>query len=345
MKSGGLYVMWLSGVLNNVTGIFTARSTDGVNWKNFTLVLRPGLNGSWDELVYSPSVIWNGSTYLMYYTGTGTDSYRQIGLAYSRDNTNWVKYAHNPILTAGPGIYDSWWGRFADVMLDNGVYKTWYTGHTLTNTSTPWYTAVDYATSMDGVHWTKYPGNPVYGAEQWLAGNPVFYEHPSVIKVDQTYVMIAGPNEIGYATSPDGIRWTQGNGVLIAPGTNSSWDGEDVRLPSALLNGTQILVWYTGYGANLQEGIGLAACSFLFLPTVQTTTTTSTIVSASVATSTASSVSTVLSTEYTTQSQTVTASGPYLISTAGGVALLATGAVLGGLVAAALARRRRFTTE
>ncbi len=302
-------------------------------------------------MVYSPSVIWNGSMYLMYYTGTGTNSYRQIGLAYSRDNINWVKYAHNPILTAGPGFYDSWWGRFADVMLDNGVYKMWYTGHTLTNTSMPWYIAVDYATSMDGVHWTKYAGNPVYGAEQWLAGNPVFYEHPSVIKVGETYMMMAGPSGIGYATSPDGIHWTRGNSVLIAPGTNSSWDGEDVRLPSVLLNGTQILVWYTGYGTNFQGGIGLAACSFLFLPAVQTTTTTSTVVSTSVATSTVSSISTVLSTErttqliVTTQNRTVTATGQYLISTLGGVALLTTGAVFGGLGAVAVARRWRFTTE
>ena len=70
---------------------------------------------------------------------------------------------------------------------------------------------VGYATSPDGIQWTKYPGNPVFTPLR----NSTTWEEP--FAVDQTHVLpdpLQGYHmfyfsgwSIGHAYSPDGIRW------------------------------------------------------------------------------------------------------------------------------------------
>jgi predicted GH43/DUF377 family glycosyl hydrolase len=279
----GTYHMWFSGLVSNVSGIFTATSSDGVNWVvRSSPVLTLGSKGSWDNgSIYSPDVIWNGTMYLMYYVGTGTNAYREIGLAFSGDGVNWRRYPQNPVLKFGPGFYDSWYTRFPSVILDNGTYKMWYTGHTLTNTSAPWYIATDYATSADGIHWTKYAGNPVYGGgSNWTSYS--LYEHPSVAKIDGTYIMVGDDGiKLSYATSTDGVHWTSIHETLVSPSTSSSSTFNPL-FPTVLVNGTQLLVWYTGSNMSAHQeylsGINLAYCQLLIVPTTVSTTVTRTVI-------------------------------------------------------------------
>lgn len=316
LKNGGVFMMWFSAKLGNVSGIYAANSSDAAIWTvDSNPVLRPGPSGAWDSgVIYSPDVIWNGSMYLMYYSGSGKSAFRVIGVAFSSDGYHWTKYSENPIITPGPGFYDSWWSRFASVVFDSGTYEMWYTGHTLTNTSQPWYIAVDHATSDDGLRWTKYVNNPVYGEAQWSGkGSLPFVDHPSVLEVNGTFVMIAdNGQEISYLTSSDGTNWTPGGTTLIAPSGGLGWDANATLYPSAVLNGSKILVWYTGYSEPINGqsgtgtvGIGLATCALqtpdsvtipASLPTTHSTTSTTpaTVAHQTEEPSTSSTISTTL---------------------------------------------------
>ena len=217
-KQNGGYMMWVAAEVGNVSGIFTASSKDGVDWNPDSVpVLTTGANGSWDSAsVYGPSVIWNGTEYLMYFSGrAGLPQTRAIGVAFSTDNVHWREYSHNPIITGGPGIYDSFWARFPNVILDNGTYKMWYTGAYPLNYTVTGAQGIDYATSRDGLHWTKYPGNPVFianGTEDAFGT-----EHPSVARINGTYLMAFDDSDdrISYAFSSDGISWKASDVSLV----------------------------------------------------------------------------------------------------------------------------------
>jgi uncharacterized repeat protein (TIGR01451 family) len=68
---------------------------------------------------------------------------------------------------------------------------------------------VGYATSSDGISWTKYAGNPVFNDPTWANGNT---ENWGVIKVGSDYLMwysdLSAPRESGIAVSTDLINWT-----------------------------------------------------------------------------------------------------------------------------------------
>lgn len=69
---------------------------------------------------------------------------------------NWEKFVGNPVLDLGvSGQWDDTSVVAATVLLDNGVYKMWYAGNDGTNSR------IGYATSSDGINWTKYASNPV----------------------------------------------------------------------------------------------------------------------------------------------------------------------------------------
>jgi len=345
MKGGSGYIMWVAAEIDNVSGIYRADSVDGLSWKvqsSPALPLGPAL--SWDSgNVYSPSVVWNGTTYLMYFTGNNaTVQSRAIGVAFSSDGLHWKEYRANPVVVGGPGVYDAYYVRFPSVVLQGGTYRMWYTGHYPTNSTHPTGWEVDYATSADGVHWAKYSGNPVF------TGNGTQYayltEHPSVVVLNSTYVMTFDDNGVYlyYAASTDGVRWTPSEVPLVAPA--AKWDNDSVYFPSALVDGTQMLVWFYGVGGSLRTsaspytaGVGLAYCNLVPVEVTQTVTSTKT------STLVVSGSATV-----TTVSTTITQSGGKVLIPAPAPVYLYAAVlvlVLVGVIAAVLAASRRNRTQ
>ena len=309
---GQTFIIYVREQINNtMQAIFRGASNDGVHWNMYpSPVLTVGANGSWDSsVVFSPDVIWNGTGFLMYYVGDGS-GFRQIGVAFSTDGIHWTKSAHNPVIVHGPGVYDARFVRWPSVIYDNGVYKMWYTGETDVNATTPFLNTVEYATSTDGVHWTKYPGNPVFSGYTDSSGYTSAMG-PSVLKVNGTYLMAFGDfgnSIIGLATSTDGIHWSfsQLTGLLL---TTSGWHNGTVTHPALLLYGHTLLLWYTGEQSTnatspFAGGVGFATCGVLVAPvqatTTATTSATSTLVVTHPLTSTLISTSTVRSTVATT---------------------------------------------
>ena len=360
MARAGRYSMWIGGFVNNVTGIYQATSTDGVVWNlDSKPELTTGAAGSWDAgSVYSPSVVWNGTKYLMYFTGnngTGPAS-RSIGVAFSTDGASWTEYAHNPVISHGPGIYDAFFARFPSVVFDDGVYKMWYTGaYPVNHGPHPAGLGIDYATSSDGVHWNKYSANPVFVANG--TSDAYFVESPSVVKIEGAYVMAYDDNgaNISLAFSPDGVSWTATASALSASG--SGWDSGVVFFPALAVNGSTLLLWHYGqhyngvsnatYNAPYTAGIGLATCGFILVSSTETLTETNvvTTVSSSVSTVTATlketstAVTTVTNTATATEVSTVSASGSALASYVA-VAAVVLCVVLGAALITQRARRR-----
>lgn len=120
------------------------------------------------------------------------------------------------------------------------------------------------ATSSDGIHWTKYPGNPVF-----LKGNPgewdgSWIESPSVIfdSVSNEYLMwyngvdtSTWKVQIGLATSSDGTTWNKHpDNPILRTGNWGEYDDIWLGTPSVLKTGNIYEMWYSATSTNSYNG-------------------------------------------------------------------------------------------
>jgi predicted GH43/DUF377 family glycosyl hydrolase len=218
-----------------------------------------GWDGSW---VRNPDVMYNGS-FMMWYDGSNlTSATPNIGLATSSDGISWTRYSHNPVFKGSRGeLWDSWDVEYPWVIYENGVYKMWYSGQPFAGTGFA-DEQIGYATSPDGINWTRYSGNPVLGPSRGLWDGLSVYD-PRVVHSGSTYLMYyegtSSSNDygIGLATSKDGIHWTKNEQPSIPLG---GWDSSGHRMGSVEnLNGTFVAV-YSGSGNGTAFGsIGIAS--------------------------------------------------------------------------------------
>lgn len=135
-----------------------------------------------------------------------------------------------PVFTgAGEGQWDVKIRERGAILRDGDTWKLWYTGYDGTR---PGLKMLGYATSSDGLHWTRHPGNPLY-REHWI-------EDVCVVKHQNTFYMFAEGflDRAQLLTSPDGLNWTRhglldvrlSNGEPIPPGpygTPTAWVEDD----------------------------------------------------------------------------------------------------------------------
>jgi hypothetical protein len=106
--------------------------------------------------VKDPWLMWDGSQYVMYYSGYNGSAYR-IGRATASAYTgSWTKYGSNPVLGLGSsGAFDDSRVLFPTVLYepdDTGrEWKMWYTGLKVSDGRY----RTGYAWSTDGLAWTK----------------------------------------------------------------------------------------------------------------------------------------------------------------------------------------------
>lgn len=118
---------------------------------------------------------------------------------FPRELVRFEPYAENPIFTArGPGHWDVRIRERGWILREGETYHLWFTGYDDTREGLK---MLGYATSKDGLTWTRHPKNPVY-RRHWV-------EDMMVLKHNGTYYMFAeGRNDQAHLlTSPDGIRW------------------------------------------------------------------------------------------------------------------------------------------
>jgi predicted GH43/DUF377 family glycosyl hydrolase len=173
-----------------------------------------------------------------------------------------VRYPGNPLLTKGPaGSYDQLkLGPRAILREAPNVWKMWYEAAPGGNQST-----TAYATSTDGLTWTKYAGNPVMSPSvAWEGAAGMNHENSptAVLREGGLYKLwyhaISGTTrQIGYAESVDGITWTKYSGnPVLSPGPAGAWDADTVCEPRVVHPGNLYFMFYTHCAGS--HGIGLA---------------------------------------------------------------------------------------
>ena len=220
-------------------------------------VLDHGPGGTWDDPdVYPCHILFDGTEYKMWYGGY--DGHSRIGYATSPDGIVWTKYFDNPIVDRGPaGAWDDHHVSLPHVYFDGTEYKMWYWGYDGSKGR------IGYATSPDGIVWTKYAGNPVLDVGPSGAWDDTKVGSPDVFFDGIEYRMWYRGHDgdhyrIGYAASPDGIVWSKyvGNPVLDL-GSSGAWDDDSLEHPSVLFVGAKYEMWYTG-GDGSNKRIGYA---------------------------------------------------------------------------------------
>jgi len=227
------------------------------------LVLAPSSSG-WDsDSIWRPSVVKIGSRFMMWYSGE-SNSIGNIGLATSTDGLAWTPYPQNPVLT--PRASGEWDGNSvieAWVIYDQGQYKMWYGGQTWTPTNQLNSFQIGYATSLDGIHWTKYSGNPVFTPGPAGSWDSMWVYRPIVIVTGSSYLMFyQGSSQSGggrgIATSSDGIHWSR-IGVINLP--TSTWDSYRQRVTGVMEGAGGFLMAFDGWTGTDADptDIGLAS--------------------------------------------------------------------------------------
>ena len=131
-----------------------------------------------------------------------------------------------PIFEAVPGQWDAKIRERGWVMKDGDVWKMWYTGYD--PDKQPLSMKLGYATSKDGITWTRHPQNPII-SDFWV-------EDIMIVRDEQRYLMFAegAGDQAQLLESTDGIQWkrlgtldvrlTNGQPIPAGPyGTPTAW--------------------------------------------------------------------------------------------------------------------------
>ena len=123
-----------------------------------------------------------------------------------------------PIFTSAPGQWDTAIRERGWIMKDGDLWKMWYTGYQ--PDQLPLQMKLGYATSPDGIAWTRSTMNPLI--------DHFWAEDVMVVKHEGRYLMFAegAGDQAQLLESPDGLQWTRigtldvrlTNGQPIPPG-------------------------------------------------------------------------------------------------------------------------------
>jgi len=259
LKEPDTYRMWFS--WRPKKSIALVESADGINWSKPKIALGPNPGSGWEDEINRPAVVKREGGYHLWYTGQAK-GHSWIGYAASPDGLTWKRASDKPILSSE----QAWEGvavMCPHVLWDEeeGLFRMWYSAGQQYEPN-----AVGYATSRDGLHWKKLPGNPIFGAEpdnQWEQHKVTACQ---VIPQNGEYLMfyIGFRDEhyaqIGLARSPDGIAdWRRHPAnPIIFPGRDA-WDADSCYKPFAIYDqpNDRWLLWYNGRRQNAEQ-IGLA---------------------------------------------------------------------------------------
>lgn len=265
-------------------GMSQLRTNTGVR------ILSPRFFPGWQaQNVSYPFVLYDDSTtpghYKMYYAGSSSTQVNEslwdqwvTGVVTSSDAVTW-KYPDNyeQILFARKfsqgdvvdpdeqaGIFDAVFALDAFVLKDGTTYRCWYTGWNGetrdegNGLATKINFRIGYATSTDGLNWTKVQGsagaNSVLGMGDDGEADALGAEDPYVIKENgifrMWYVGWDGQSRrIHYATSTDGMNWTK-KGVVMDLGRPGHPDELGLRNPVVIKRSGKYELWYQGKSSD-----------------------------------------------------------------------------------------------
>lgn len=227
--------------------LFSSTSQAVFNKNPLNPLINIGLPGSWDaNLVSAPSTLFNSDGFKSWYYGSSANLAGNIGLATSMDGLLWNKNVLNPVLTKDPTDPSELEIAESSVLKVGNEYKMWYLSTEAHNGPGDETYRIKYATSSDGVNWTRHGFALRRRAGVTWESEGVM--NPTVLYVNGQYKMwygtrdSAGIGKIGYAFSSDGVSWNRiENPVLQA---SLSWEGTSVGAASAYFDGKNYHLYY-----------------------------------------------------------------------------------------------------
>jgi predicted GH43/DUF377 family glycosyl hydrolase len=147
-----------------------------------------------------------------------------------------------------------------DVIWDDEakLYRMWYSGGEQYQPN-----AIGYATSPDGLHWTK-RGAPVFMGDPTIPWEKERAAGCQVVHRDGWYYLFyigyrdIDHAQVGVARSRDGITgWQRNPANPIVRPSAGQWDSDACYKPYALFDGTKWLLWYNGRSKHFEQ-IGVA---------------------------------------------------------------------------------------
>ncbi|HXQ81241.1 MAG TPA: hypothetical protein VN775_08020 [Opitutaceae bacterium] len=257
LREGGAYRMWVS--WRPKRSVALVESRDGIHWSEPPRIVLSPSGTEWEDDVNRPTILRRADGYHMWYTGQAKGLRSSIGYATSPDGVTWKRMSDKPVLTA-----ELPWEKVAvmcpHVLWDEGdrLFKMWYSGGEQWEPN-----AIGFATSPDGLRWSKNAGNPVFTGDP---RNPWEQERVAGCQVQEWrggYLMFyigyrdIDHAQIGEAWSRDGIggwrRHRQNPIVRVGP---NKWDHDACYKPFAIFDGEKWLLWYNGRHGSLEQ-IGL----------------------------------------------------------------------------------------
>jgi predicted GH43/DUF377 family glycosyl hydrolase len=120
--------------------------------------------------------------------------------------------------------------------------------------------AIGYATSPDGLIWTKHESNPIFMPDKSIEWEKAKVTAVQVIQRGDWHLMFyigfrdRDHAQIGLARSKDGITNWQRHPAnpIIRPGQNQ-WDHDACYKPFAIFDGQKWLLWYNGRHGGLEQ--------------------------------------------------------------------------------------------
>jgi beta-1,2-mannobiose phosphorylase / 1,2-beta-oligomannan phosphorylase len=257
LKEAEDYRMWFS--WRPRASVALVESKDGLHWSTPAIVLAPNKASGWEDDINRPVVIKQGGAYRMWFTGQA-NGHSAIGYATSIDGVAWKRMTEKPVLSA-----DRAWEKVAvmcpDVLWDgqSKLYKMWYSGGDQYEPD-----AIGYATSPDGIIWTKRGENPVFKADPRIQWEQYKVTACQVVPDDGWFLMFyigfrdIDHAQIGVARSRDGITdWQRlPANPIIRPGAGQ-WDADACYKPYAIFDGAKWRLWYNGRRGGMEQ-IGVA---------------------------------------------------------------------------------------
>jgi hypothetical protein len=181
--------------------------------------------------------------------------------------TDLVPYASNPVVNrGGGGTWDRGIVHAPRVVVDHGVYYLFYTGsEDLLGADA----SIGYATSTDGIAFTKYEGNPIlsadgsgFDAHTLSECAPIVQGDTWVIYYNAHNVSRAGPGKyIGRATAPSPSGpWTRMDNPVLQAGSAGEWDSRLATPDGVFATDTGYVMYYSGSNGfpNQPWRIGMA---------------------------------------------------------------------------------------
>jgi predicted GH43/DUF377 family glycosyl hydrolase len=257
LREDGQYRMWFS--WRPKASLALVESADGIHWTEPVIVLGPNKGTKWEDDINRPVVVRRADGYHLWYTGQA-HGHSWIGYATSQDGKTWTRRSATPVLSP-----EQPWEKVAvmcpHVLWDDRtkLFRMWYSGGEQYEPD-----AIGYATSADGLKWTRAAANPIFQADPKIPWEQRKVTACQVVRHGDWYYMFyigfrdIDHAQIGLARSRDGVTGWERHPAnpIILPGENK-WDHDACYKPFAIFDGKKWLLWYNGRRGSMEQ-IGLA---------------------------------------------------------------------------------------